>query len=89
MPFPYAALVSTCRADSASPRLTWYDRSGGPSDGERVELSGRLLLMWANKAANLLLEEHDVAQAPAWRSPCRCTGGPATGHWRAGRSARR
>ncbi|HON75270.1 MAG TPA: TIGR03089 family protein [Dermatophilaceae bacterium] len=60
MPFPYAALDSTCRADSASPRLTWYDRSGGPTHGERVELSGRLLLMWANKAANLLLEEHDV-----------------------------
>lgn len=57
---PYAALVSTCRADSASPRLTWYDRSGGPTHGERVELSGRLLLMWSNKAANLLLEEHDV-----------------------------
>lgn len=60
MPFPYAALDSTCRADSVSPRLTWYDRSGGPTHGERVELSGRLLLMWANKAANLLLEEHDV-----------------------------
>ncbi|MBZ2196432.1 TIGR03089 family protein [Occultella gossypii] len=38
--------------DPTSPRLTWY----GP-DGERVELSGRVLANWVIKATNLLTED--------------------------------
>ncbi|MDR3068395.1 MAG: TIGR03089 family protein, partial [Cellulomonas sp.] len=38
--------------DPGKPRLTWYD-----SDDQRVELSGAVLSNWANKTANLLVEE--------------------------------
>ncbi|GAA3510217.1 TIGR03089 family protein [Georgenia daeguensis] len=41
--------------DGASPRLTWYG-----ADGERTELSGRVLANWVTKAANLLVEEADA-----------------------------
>ena len=37
------------------PRLTWYG-----VDGERVELSGRVLDNWVAKTANLLVDELDV-----------------------------
>ncbi|WP_336923863.1 TIGR03089 family protein [Aquipuribacter sp. SD81] len=54
------------------PRLTWVSR-----DGERVELSGRVLVNWVAKTANLLgtdcgVGPHDVlrtALGPAWRAP--------------------
>lgn len=45
------ALVRT----GGSPRMTWY----GPG-GERVELSGAVLVNWVNKTANLLVEEFDA-----------------------------
>jgi hypothetical protein len=38
------------------PRLTWY----GP-DGERIELSGAVLVNWVSKTTNLLVEEFDAA----------------------------
>lgn len=38
-----------------APALTWYG-----ADGERVELSGRVLANWVTKAANLLIEEADA-----------------------------
>ena len=41
--------------DPTRPRLTWY----GP-DGERTELSGKVLDNWVAKAANLLVEEVDA-----------------------------
>ncbi|MPV38066.1 TIGR03089 family protein [Georgenia subflava] len=41
--------------DGAAPRLTWYG-----TDGERTELSGRVLGNWVTKAANLLAEEADA-----------------------------
>jgi uncharacterized protein (TIGR03089 family) len=41
--------------DPTRPRLTWY----GP-DGERIELSGKVLDNWVAKAANLLVEEVDA-----------------------------
>lgn len=40
-------------ASSTSPRLTWYADGGA----ERVELSGRVLVNWVVKAANLLDDE--------------------------------
>lgn len=63
-------LLALLRPES-SPALVWY----GP-DGERVELSGRVLDNWVAKTANLLAEELDaepgavvrLAMAPHWRS---------------------
>ena len=60
---------------TARPRLTHYDtRDGIP---ERIELSGRVLVNWVNKAANLLREEFDAE--PGTRVALDL---PA-GHWRA------
>jgi uncharacterized protein (TIGR03089 family) len=42
-------------SEPGRPRLTWYG-----ADGERVELSGRVLDNWAVKTANLLVDELDV-----------------------------
>lgn len=51
-----AEIVASMQAvDPTSPRLTWY----GP-DGERVELSGRVLANWVIKATNLLVSEGEV-----------------------------
>lgn len=60
---------------TARPRLIHYDtRDGIP---ERIELSGRVLVNWVNKAANLLREEFDAE--PGTRVALDL---PA-GHWRA------
>ncbi|WP_146211188.1 TIGR03089 family protein [Quadrisphaera granulorum] len=49
-------LLASLRAqDSGRPRVTWYG-----ADGERVELSARVLENWVAKTANLLVEELDV-----------------------------
>ena len=48
------ALLQQLLADPGRPRLTWY----GP-DAERVELSGKVLLNWVAKTANLLTDELD------------------------------
>ena len=53
------------------PRLTWY----GP-EGERVELSGRVLDNWVAKTANLLIEEFDAG-------PGTRIGVALPTHWRA------
>jgi uncharacterized protein (TIGR03089 family) len=42
-------------ADPGRPRVTWY----GP-DHERIELSGKTLLNWVSKTANLLTDELDA-----------------------------
>jgi uncharacterized protein (TIGR03089 family) len=73
---PYDALVAAARRDGTAPRLTWYDRSPGPTDGERIELSGRVLLTWTNKAANLLQSEFDA-------EPGTLVGLVLPTHWRA------
>ncbi|UNX55766.1 hypothetical protein MF406_05890 [Georgenia sp. TF02-10] len=52
---PGHLLGSFTGAAGTSPRLTWYG-----ADGERVELSGRVLANWVTKAANLLVEEADA-----------------------------
>lgn len=52
---PAALLTALTTRRAAAPALTWYG-----VDGERVELSGRVLGNWATKAANLLLEEADA-----------------------------
>ena len=53
------------------PRLTWY---GGT--GERVELSGRVLVNWVAKTANLLLDDLDL-------QPGETVGVDLGAHWRA------
>jgi uncharacterized protein (TIGR03089 family) len=59
--------------DPGRPRLTWY----GP-DGERVELSAKVLDNWVAKTANLLVDELDAGPGsrvaillpPHWRTVC-------------------
>ncbi|MGQ7295024.1 TIGR03089 family protein [Quadrisphaera sp. KR29] len=64
-------LLARLRAqDSGRPRVTWYG-----ADGERVELSARVLENWVAKTANLLVEELDVEVGDAVRLDL-----PA--HWR-------
>ena len=75
MPTPADVLAAINAADSATPRITCYDDLPGPTAGERVELSGRVLGTWVSKAANALQEEWDiepgsvvhVAMRPHWR----------------------
>lgn len=56
MSIPAFDLMTALRSGQAtSPRLTWY----GP-DGERVELSGRVLDNWVAKTSNLLQDELDA-----------------------------
>lgn len=64
------------RSDSATPRITTYDDTDGPTRGERIELSARVLGNWVNKAANALQDEFDIAPGsvvrldlpPHWRT---------------------
>lgn len=64
------------RSDSAKPRITTYDDTDGPTRGERIELSARVLRNWVNKAANALQDEFDIAPGstvrldlpPHWRT---------------------
>lgn len=58
-------------ADPGRPRVTWYG-----ADGERVELSARVLENWVAKTANMLVEECDAGPGtvvaidlpPHWRT---------------------
>lgn len=73
---PADVLADLLRSDPARPRLTYYDDSPGPTSGERIELSAKVLANWVNKAANALQEEWDVAPGstvrlalpPHWRA---------------------
>ncbi len=60
LPRPPAVLAAAAAADPTAPRLTSYDDTDGPTRGERVELSGRVLSTWVAKAANALQEEHGI-----------------------------
>ena len=53
-------LAALAASDPGRPRLTWYDDAHGPTRGERIELSARVLATWVAKAANLLVDELDV-----------------------------
>jgi uncharacterized protein (TIGR03089 family) len=57
---PTDLLHALATSDPTRPRLTWYDEAPGPTFGERIELSGRVLATWVAKAANLLEEEFEV-----------------------------
>jgi uncharacterized protein (TIGR03089 family) len=64
-------LLTRLLDDPGRPRLTWY----GP-DAERVELSGKVLLNWVSKTANLLVDELDAG-------PGTTVGIELPPHWRA------
>ncbi|NYJ73938.1 TIGR03089 family protein [Allobranchiibius huperziae] len=53
---PGDVLAGLLRSDPTSPRITCYD----DGTGERIELSGKVLVNWVSKAANLLQDELDV-----------------------------
>ena len=57
---PSSVLADLVRADASRPRITFYDDEPGPTRGERIELSGRVLANWVAKAGNALQEEYDV-----------------------------
>jgi uncharacterized protein (TIGR03089 family) len=71
-----ALLLALSASDPGRPRLTWYDDANGPTRGERIELSARVLSNWVAKAANLLVDELDVEPGdrvvidlpPHWRA---------------------
>ena len=76
MPIPSTVLATMLQADPARPRITFYEETPGPTCGERIELSGKVLANWVNKAANALQDEFDVSPGstvrldlpPHWRS---------------------
>ncbi|WP_299442925.1 TIGR03089 family protein [uncultured Phycicoccus sp.] len=73
---PAALLARLVEADPGRPRVTYYDDTDGPTRGERIELSARVLANWVAKAANLLQDELDVGPGakvrldlpPHWRT---------------------
>ena len=75
-PDPAALLRRLVEADPGRPRVTVYDDTDGPTRGERVELSARVLANWVAKAANLLQDELDAGRGtvvrldlpPHWRT---------------------
>lgn len=73
---PARLLARLLASDPSRPRLTWYDDSPGPTAGERIELSGRVLDNWVAKAGNLLQDDVDAG-------PGTTVGLDLPAHWRA------
>jgi uncharacterized protein (TIGR03089 family) len=73
---PASVLAEMLRSDPARPRLTFYEDTAGPSRGERIELSGKVLANWVSKAGNALQDEFDLGPGsvvrlslpPHWRA---------------------
>lgn len=76
MLFPADVLRQITASDPGRPRLTWYDDEPGPTQGERIELSAKVLTNWVNKAGNLL--QDDAAAGPG-----TTVGIDLPTHWRA------
>jgi uncharacterized protein (TIGR03089 family) len=72
---PADLLASLVASDGTRPRLTFYDDAPGPTHGERIELSARVLANWVAKAANLLQDDLDGA-------PATTVGLDLPAHWR-------
>jgi uncharacterized protein (TIGR03089 family) len=76
MPLPSDVLAALLGSDPGRPRVTFYDDTSGPTQGERIELSAKVLANWVNKAANALQDEYDLgpgstvrlALPPHWRA---------------------
>lgn len=76
VPTPAEVLAAVAAEESAQPALTYYDDTPGPTQGERIEVSRRVLVTWVAKAANALQEGFDAEPgtlvrlalpAPHWR----------------------
>ena len=74
---PADVLADLLADDASRPALTYYDDTSGPTAGERIELSRKVLNTWVAKAANALQEGFDVQPgtvvrldlpAPHWRT---------------------
>lgn len=76
MRLPADVLHQITSSDPGRPRITWYDDEAGPTQGERIELSGKVLTNWVSKAANLL--QDDAAAGPG-----TTVGLDLPTHWRA------
>jgi uncharacterized protein (TIGR03089 family) len=74
-PLPAEVLARVVASDPGRPRLTWYDDEPGPTAGERIELSARVVANWVAKAANLL--QDDAAAGPG-----TTVGLDLPAHWR-------
>jgi uncharacterized protein (TIGR03089 family) len=69
-------LADILRSDPAGPRVTFYEDTPGPTQGERIELSGKVMANWISKAGNALQDEYDLgpgsvvrlALPPHWRA---------------------
>lgn len=57
---PAQILADLVADDASRPAVTFYDDSPGPTGGERIELSRKVLENWVAKAANALQEGLDV-----------------------------
>ena len=73
---PASVLAEILRSDPARPRVTFYEDTPGPTHGERIELSGKVVANWISKAGNALQDEYDLGPG----SVVRLTLPP---HWRA------
>ena len=76
MQTPASVLAEILRSDPARPRVTFYEDTPGPTRGERIELSGKVLANWVSKAGNALQDEYDLGPGAV----VRLTLPP---HWRA------
>jgi uncharacterized protein (TIGR03089 family) len=73
---PASVLAEILRSDPARPRVTFYEDTPGPTRGERIELSGKVLANWVSKAGNALQDEYDLGPGsvvrlslpPHWRA---------------------
>jgi uncharacterized protein (TIGR03089 family) len=69
-------LAQILRSDPAGPRVTFYEDTPGPTQGERIELSGKVLANWVSKAGNALQDEYALGPGsvvrlslpPHWRA---------------------
>jgi uncharacterized protein (TIGR03089 family) len=73
---PASVLADILRSDPARPRVTFYEDTPGPTQGERIELSGKVVANWISKAGNALQDEYDLGVGstvrlvlpPHWRA---------------------
>ena len=73
---PASVLAEMLRADPARPRVTFYEDTPGLTQGERIELSGKVLANWISKAGNAIQDEYDLGPGsvvrlslpPHWRA---------------------
>lgn len=73
---PAEVLAGLVADDATAPLLTFYDDLPGPTQGERIELSRRVVANWVAKAANALQEGLDVAPGSVVLVQLPCP------HWR-------